>query len=150
MYTQTSKTRNKDNTVCQKAAETKRLHPSSIRYSLCQKRNKYNSYYNFVFLTELLKSFKKSKVFLTHQICNHLHCYFNGQVLQQAEFSNLYASSLRLLQWSLSSRTLFTGHPSRKDTISWQQILWMHVMLPLTKGHFSIKNRIVSQKGGPY
>ena len=31
-----------------------------------------------------------------------------------------------------------------------QQVLWMHVVLPLTKGHLSNKDRIIWQKGCPY
>ncbi len=43
---------------------------------------------------------------------------------------------------------------SRGDTNSWHQVLWMHVMLPLTKGQLCNKDRIVWQKwwlirGGP-
>ncbi len=43
--------------------------------------------------------------------------------------------------------TLYRGHPSRKDTNSWQQVLWMHVMLPLIKGHLSNKDTIIGRKG---
>ncbi len=42
---------------------------------------------------------------------------------------------------------LWRRHPSRKDTNSCPEGLWIHVMLPLTKGHLSNKDRIVWQKG---
>ncbi len=42
------------------------------------------------------------------------------------------------------------GHPSRKDPNSWQQVAWMHVMLPLTKEHLSNKDKIVWQKECSY
>ncbi len=40
--------------------------------------------------------------------------------------------------------------PHRKDINSWQQVLGLHVMLLLTKGHLSNKDRISSYKGCPY
>ncbi len=58
-----------------------------------------------------------------------------------------------------------TGHLSRGDTNSWQQVLSMYVLVPLTKGHtsnkdridrknclslFSRKDRIIWQMGYPY
>ncbi len=46
--------------------------------------------------------------------------------------------------------SLQRGHPSRKDTNVWRQVLGMHGMLPLTKGHLSNKDRISWQKGCPY
>ncbi len=33
--------------------------------------------------------------------------------------------------------SLWTGHPSRKDTNSWLQAHLLYVLLPLTKGHLS-------------
>ena len=42
------------------------------------------------------------------------------------------------------------GHPSIKDRNVWQQVLEMHAMLPLTKGHLCNKDRISWQKGCPY
>ncbi len=37
--------------------------------------------------------------------------------------------------------------PPRKDTNSWHHVPWMHVMLPLTKGHLSNKVRIFLAEG---
>ncbi len=49
---------------------------------------------------------------------------------------------------SLSKDMVERGHPSRKYTNSWQQVLQTDLILPLTKGHLP-KDRIVWQKECP-
>ena len=46
---------------------------------------------------------------------------------------------------SLLKDTLRKGHPSIKDTNFWHQVLWMHVVLPLTKGHLSNKDNFLAE-----
>ncbi len=41
----------------------------------------------------------------------------------------------------------FKGHPSIKGTNSCQQVLWMHLVLPLTKGHLSNTDRLFGRWG---
>ncbi len=45
----------------------------------------------------------------------------------------------------LKSIVALNGGISIKDTNFWQQVLWMYVMLPLTKGHPSNKDNSLAE-----
>ncbi len=53
----------------------------------------------------------------------------------------------RYIEWSLLQEHSLRGHPFRKGKNSWpnyvhhQSVSWMHVILPLTKGHLSNMDR---------
>ena len=54
------------------------------------------------------------------------------------------------IQWSLSKDTLWRGHLSRKDAISLQQMLRLHVIYSLLPKDTALMTRVVWHNGYPY
>ncbi len=63
---------------------------------------------------------------------------------------NYVLSTLQCTVVPLLKHTLAKWHLSNKGNIFCHQILWMPVILPLTKGHLCNEDRIIWRKGCPY
>ena len=64
-------------------------------------------------------------------------------------FSGIWENDVYGPRWMMDAH-MMTGallcsstSRAKKDTNSWQQVLWMYIMLPVTKGHLSNKDRII-------
>ncbi len=124
-------------------------HPLSIVY------NDFLAFY-FVCLEQLVMAALLAHVCQPSEATHNTKCMKLCQVILHSAPRNITDSFKAKIQGSrytvvpLLKDTIAKGHLSIKDSIIWQQVLCMPLMLPLTKEHLSNESIIIWLKGCPY